>query len=105
MAFAGSYQKHLFEGDIAHPEVWDRLRTDIALDGSNTVFVLGTGREEENLRTALWLRRKYPDAMVISRSSKDSRFAQEVSQDHKITNVSISQLIEDNIPTSWVQLG
>lgn len=105
MAFAGDYQKHLFEGDISHPEVWDRLRTEIALDGRNTVFVLGTGHEEENLRTALWIRRKYPDAMVISRSRKDSLFAQEVSQDHSIINVSISQLIEDNIPTSWIQLG
>lgn len=105
IAFSGEYKKHLFEGDIGHPEVWDRLRSDVTLDGGNTVFVLGTGREEENLRTAIWLRRKYPDAMLIARSSKDSRFAQEVGQDHNITIVSISRLIEDNIPMSWTQLG
>ena len=102
MEFSGKYHRHLYEGDISHPEVWDRLRTDVEIEGGNTVFVLGTGHEEENLRTALWIRRKYPGAMVIARSSKESLFASEVGQDHDIISISIAQLIEDNIPKSWI---
>ncbi len=101
--FSGDYRRELFEGDIAHPEVWDQVRNKVNVEGDNTVFVLGTGREEENLRTALWLRRKYPGAMVIARSSKESLFATEVGRDHDIISISIAQLLEDNIPKTWIE--
>ncbi|WP_170287326.1 NAD-binding protein [Halioglobus maricola] len=104
MKFSGDYRRELFEGDIAHPEVWERVRSTVSVDGGNTVFVLGTGREEENLRTALWLRRKYPGAMVIARSSKESLFATEVGEEHNIISISIAQLFEDNIPRDWIDL-
>jgi len=103
MEFSGKYQRHIYEGDISHPEVWDRLREDGKIDGDNTVFVLGTGHEEENLRTALWIRRKYPGAMVIARSGKESMFASEVGQDHDIISISIAELIEENIPRAWIE--
>ena len=102
IAFSGKYKRELFEGDISHPEVWERLGRETDIDGDNTVFVLGTGREEENLRTALWLRQKYPGAMIIARSAKESLFATEVGREHDIVSISISQLVEDNIPRSWV---
>jgi voltage-gated potassium channel Kch len=102
MEFSGEYTRHLFEGDISHPEVWDRMGKEVDIDGDNTVFVLGTGREEENLRTALWLRKKYPGAMIIARSLKGSLFATEVGQEHEIINISIAELVENNIPRDWI---
>ena len=102
--FSGQYRRELFEGDISHPEVWDRVGREAEIDGDNTVFVLGTGREEENLRTSLWLRTKYPGAMIIARSSKESLFATEVGEEHDIVSISITQLVEDNIPKSWITL-
>lgn len=101
--FSGDYRRELYEGDIAHPEVWERVSQEANVEGDNTVFVLGTGREEENLRTALWLRRKYPGAMVIARSSKESLFAAEVGQEHNIVSISIAQLVEENIPRAWIE--
>ncbi len=103
MEFSGKYERFIYEGDISHPEVWDRLSEDGKIDGDNTVFVLGTGHEEENLRTALWIRRKYPGAMVIARSGKESKFASEVGKDHDIISISIAQLIEENIPRAWIE--
>lgn len=103
MEFSGRYERFIYEGDISHPEVWDRLREDVEIDGDNIVFVLGTGREEENLRTGMWIRRKYPGAMVIARSGKESKFASEVGQEHDIINISIAELIEDNIPRAWIE--
>jgi voltage-gated potassium channel Kch len=100
--FSGQYHRELFEGDISHPEVWERVGREAKIDGDNTVFVLGTGREEENLRTSLWLRTKYPGAMIIARSSKESLFASEVGRENDIVNISITQLVEDNIPKSWI---
>ena len=78
MEFSGRYERFIYEGDVSHPEVWDRLAEDGKIDGDNTVFVLGTGDEENNLRTSLWIRRKYPGAMIIARSGKESKFAFEV---------------------------
>jgi len=102
--FSGRYRRELFEGDIAHPEVWERVQNSVDISGDNTAFVLGTGREEENLRMGLWLRQKYPGAMVISRTSQESLFANEVGDEHNIINISITQLVEENLPHAWVHL-
>ena len=106
MAFNHGYRREIYEGDISNPEVWQRVQSDIALspDGQNSVFVLGTGLAEENLRTALWIRRKFPKAMVIARSSRESRFASEVAAEHDFISISIDQLVEENIPKGWVEL-
>ncbi|MFT4519250.1 MAG: hypothetical protein ACI9JM_001641 [Halioglobus sp.] len=102
--YSGSYRRKIFEGDISHPEVWDRVQQSVDISGDNTAFVLGTGREEENLRMGLWLRQKHPGAMVVSRTSEESLFANEVGEEHNITNVSITQLVEHNLPAEWVNL-
>lgn len=103
--FADGIQRKLFEGDISHPEVWDRVRAGTPLKrDADAVFVLGTGREEENLRTALWIRRRAPNAMIIARSSRQSRFAHEVGEEHDIISISINQLVEEHIPDSWLAL-
>jgi Trk K+ transport system NAD-binding subunit len=104
MEFDGSYRRELFEGDISHPEMWDRVQQSVRLDAEDCVVVLGTGSEEENLRTALWIRQKYPHAKVIARSSKESLFASEVGREHDIVAVSISELFEDSMPLDWVQM-
>ena len=75
------------------------------MDSDDTVIVLGTGQEEENMRTALWLRKKAPNARIIARSSTYSRFANEVGKEHDIITVSIADLVEENIPADWVNLG
>ena len=104
MEFSGTYNRFIYEGDISHPEVWGRLREDEKeIGGGNAVFVLGTGHEDVNLRTALWIRRKFPEAMVIARTGKESRFASEVGTDHDIISVSIAELIKDNMPRSWTE--
>jgi voltage-gated potassium channel Kch len=103
MEFSGGYERRLYEGDISNPEVWERIRQDVPVTGKReAVFVLGTGQEEANLRTALWIRRGLPEAMIIARSSKESHFAREVGDEHDILSISINQLVEENIPDSWI---
>jgi Trk K+ transport system NAD-binding subunit len=104
MEFDGGYRRELFEGDISHPELWDRVQASVRIDAEDCVVILGTGSEEENLRTALWIRQKFPAAKVIARSSKESQFANEVGREHNIISVSIAALVEDNIPLNWIEL-
>ncbi len=104
MDFDGSYQRELFEGDISHPELWGRVQATVNLDAEDCVVVLGTGSEEENLRTALWIRERYPHAKIIARCTKESQFAAEVGKEHGIVTVSIAELIEQSVPDDWLLL-
>ena len=105
MAFSGDFRREVYEGDISHPEIWRRISDEVELDGNNAVFVLGTGREEDNLRTAIWIRRQFSESMVIARSSKRSRFADEVGRDHGLVSISINELVEENIPARWLDIS
>ncbi|MGI9287948.1 MAG: NAD-binding protein, partial [Pseudomonadales bacterium] len=98
----GGYQREVFEGEIQHPKVWQQLAKRIQLEKGEPVIIVGTGDDEQNLRTAVWLRKKYPYAKILSRSLFRSSFADEVGNDQSITTFSIAQLLEDNIPDAWV---
>ena len=102
MQFSENVQRDVYEGDISNPDIWRQLDQDVDLNGNNAVFVLGTGQEEDNLRTALWIKRRFHDAMVIARSSKRSYFAEEVGREHGLVSISINELVEDNIPAHWL---
>jgi len=97
----GSYDRLILQGDISHPEVWDQLQTSVDLASDEPTIILGTGRAEENLRTALWLKQQFPNAMVFARTNDISELALEVGAEHDIHCFSIKQLIEDNIPNLW----
>lgn len=104
LKYDGQYKRSVFEGDISHPRVWKQLQQRIDLNGSAAVIILGTGREQANLRTAIWLRSKYPEALIIARTNQASQFAFEVGKEYGITSVSMTELIEANIPNNWIDL-
>ncbi len=98
----GDYRKEVFEGDISHPEVWQKLEAGLDLSAGWPTVILGTGNIEENLRAALWIKRKYPNAFVFSRTSDVSKLALEVGAEHGINHFSIRQLVEEHIPDDWL---
>ena len=99
---SGNYQRMIFEGDISHPEVWQKLAGATDLTSNHPTIILGTGQAEENLRTALWIKRKYPNTLVFARTNDISELALEVGAEHDIQAFSIKQLVEDNLPASWL---
>ena len=98
----GNYERVVLQGDISHPDVWRKLSEMEDLDAQEPTILLGTGSAEDNLRTALWLKRKYPNAMVFARTNDISRLALEVGEEHDIGTFSIKQLVEDNVPQDWL---
>lgn len=97
-----NYRREVFQGDIAHPEVWQNLGNSIDLSEGEPTLIIGTGRADENLRTALWLKQNYPNTVIFARTNDKSELALEVGAEHNINCFSIKQLIEDNIPLSWL---
>ena len=102
MILETSYQREIIEGDITHPGVWRDLRQRIDLTIAEPVIILATGNAANNLRTALWLREKHPNALIFTRTKDISEFALEVGAEHNIHSISITQLVEDNIPSEWL---
>lgn len=98
----GSYQREIMQGDIANPEVWLRLAEKVDLAVGEPVIVLGTGNTAQNLRTAMWLKRNYPDASVYVRTTGKSRLAIAVGAEYEIKSISMTQLVEDHMPTEWL---
>ena len=98
----GSYRREILEGDISHPEVWRQLDSVLDLSVGSPTVILGTGNIEENLRAALWIKGKHPNALVFSRTTDASQLALQVGAEHDINYFSIRQLVEDNIPAEWL---
>ena len=98
-----NYERSVMRGDVANPEVWRRVTAKVDLEQPNTVFILGTGSGRDNLRTALWLKQKYPNAHVFARSNGQSRFAISVADEKDITAFSINGLLEEMIPVRWTR--
>jgi Trk K+ transport system NAD-binding subunit len=97
-----AYQRTILQGDISHPMVWEDLVGTIDLSAAQPTVILGTGKEQDNLRTALWIKQRYPNALVYARTNDISKFALTVGDEHGIKNISITQLVEDHIPTHWL---
>ena len=54
------------------------------------------------MRTALWIKRRFPNVYVFARTNDVSQFALEVSAEYDINSISITQLFESNIPETWL---
>ena len=102
LKLANFCRREVFEGNISHPEVWKKLRSKVDLSNSQPIIILGTDSVEDNFRTSLWLKSKYPDAMIIARSYLPSKFAEDVGEQYEILYVSINQLVKDNFPKTWL---
>ena len=100
--FTAIDEQHVLQGDISHPDVWRQVVDQSDLDLGEPVLILGTGSAANNLRTALWIKDKYPRALVFSRTNGISEFAEQVGADHDINSISITQLVEENIPEAWL---
>lgn len=99
---ADDFQRVVVQGHVGHPEVWRRMAESVDLSRSHPTVILGTGSPEENLRAAMWVKQRWPNALVFSRTNDVSVFATEVGREHDINSISITQLVEDHIPAEWV---
>ena len=98
------YKRKIYQGDTTHPDVWRKLTGDINLSRGEPVVIMGTSDSANNLRTALWIKQKYNNSLIFSRTNDTSEFAQAVGKEHGVYCISITRLVEDNIPLEWTQL-
>jgi Trk K+ transport system NAD-binding subunit len=95
------YSRHPYQGDINDPEVWQRLLSEVVSGDEEPVFVITTGDDQTNLRCAIWLRKQFPNALIISRTMAPSSFARGVCEQHDLVSVNTAELVEASIPHAW----
>ena len=95
-------KKHILQGEIGHPEVWQKVSQCVDLSVGAPLVLMATGRDEENLRTGTWFSRRHPNARVLIRSQRASHFAQSVSQSMGILTFNLQQVFQDALPDRWL---
>lgn len=101
VGFLDSYQRSCVQGDMRDPRVWAALDKEHQLSACEPVIVVGSGDDDTNLRTAIWLQKRFPRALVIARSFRPSLFADDVSRESGFEMVSIADLLTASMPASW----
>jgi Trk K+ transport system NAD-binding subunit len=103
VGFGDGYSVECADGDLRDPDLWRRLDADCRFQDGEPAFVIGSGDSGTNMHTALWLQSKYPNAYVISRSFRRSRFAEEVSKEGGFEVFSVAELVVQSFPDSWLE--
>jgi len=98
---SSAFRLHLLEGEIDHPQVWQQLSSVINLELMRPFLLLATPKDDDNLRTGLWLKRKYPAAKVMVRSARASHFSKQICDDAGIEAFAMSEIIYDSMPDEW----
>jgi len=93
----------IVEGDIGHPAVWQKMESMIDLNTASPLVLIGTGNDQENLRTGLWLRKHHPNVMVMVRSAQASHFASSLAEQSGIQTFGVSEVIYDSLPNHWFE--
>ena len=94
-------EKHIFQGEIGHPEVWQQLEEKVDLSVGIPLIMMATGQDDENLRASIWLSKRHPNSKVMIRSQRESHFADSVSQSAGIHTFSLQQVFQDSLPEDW----
>ena len=101
IGFSKDYRLDVVPGDLRDPNLWEQLAGKIDLVETEPVFVVGSGVDRTNLRTAMWLATKYPRGFIIARSEGKWSFAEEVSREAGIHTFSVAELVAQSMPTEW----
>jgi hypothetical protein len=96
---------HTYQGDISHPQIWSDFAETVAIDDPKNLFVMATDRAEDNLRTALWLRRQNDTSLIVARSHYASPFTGAMGRRSGIEFVSVDGLAARAIPQDWIVPG
>ena len=95
------YYRHLFEGDIGHPEVWRNLEQNIDMTQGKPLVLMVSSGDEENLRAGVWFSNRHDNARILVRAQRDSHFSHSVAKGRAMVTFGLSQIFQESIPDEW----
>lgn len=100
LGFHADVARTVFDADLRDPAVWDEV-DDLLVGRTRPVFVLASGDDAANIRSAIRLSKQHPEALIIARTFDASTFGQQAAQAGDFSLVSIARLLEESMPESW----
>jgi hypothetical protein len=103
VGFQNGYQWSLLAENLEHPKTWQHVEQQIKVDDTRQepFFVLGSGNDSVNIRTALWLSRKYPEAKILARCFRRATFVDQIAGDCDFEIVGIAELLLTAMRPEW----
>lgn len=100
VGFGDDYERLVLDGDLRDPRVWKRIEGTV--EGvERPVFVVGSGDDGLNVRTALRLSTAHPKALIVARCFRDTSFTRHVSRQCAFDIVAVSNLLLRSMPDAW----
>ncbi len=104
VGFGKQYEHEVLEADLRHPRTWQQIEPTVIHAVNEPVFILSSGDDGVNIRTALWLSQKYPHAKIIARCFQSSAFTKEISEQCQFEIVSTLDLVHEGMQPEWFEL-
>jgi Trk K+ transport system NAD-binding subunit len=101
VGFRKDYERVVIDGDLRDVGTWTKIHAHLAVDEVAPAFILGSGHDATNLHTALRLRKRYPQSLVVARTFTHSSFADEVARDAGFSMLSVGDLLLESMPDDW----
>lgn len=103
IGFDDGYQWQLLAEDLQHPRTWQHVaeKMGVLKEGHEPVFILASGDDSVNIRTALWLSNKYPRTKILARCFRHSTFADQISSECDFEVFSTAELLLTGMQTEW----
>lgn len=100
VGFRTDVERTHLDADLRDPEVWAKV--DRLLEGHTApVFVLASGDDAANIRSAIRLAATHPDALIVARTFNPTPFGERAAQAGGFSIVSIASLLEESMPENW----
>lgn len=90
------------QGDLDDPATWDKVSAALGAAPAPPTYVLGVDDDRTNMRAAVRLRERVPDAAVVVRCWHQSRFADELASEYGFTVLALEQLLREAFSESHV---
>ncbi len=105
IGFRDNYEWQLYADDLQHPRTWQRVAEAIGAlaDEHAPVFILASGDDSVNIRTALWLSQKYPNTKILARCFRQSTFAKQMSGNGDFEVFSTYELLMTAMNPAWFE--
>ena len=93
VGFSDTYDYQSIEADIHEPATWQQVSTRAKGTREETVYVIGSGVDSVNIRSALSVSERSPGSLIIARCFRTSSFTTDISKECHFNVVSTAELL------------
>jgi Trk K+ transport system NAD-binding subunit len=91
------------DGDLLDPETWNAIGRELESLKAPPVFVIGCDDDRVNLRSAMYARRRWPEARIFVRCQNASSFTDSLGSRCDFTTLSIDAVVTEALKAAQLE--